>query len=363
VSASPSDGPLIEYVGKLTRELVETLPAYCAHGKATSRHLSERWVSGDLRTRRMIARGMDRGEPRTFSLEDDLENIDLHHLSPSAGDDFVGAVLRRELRAIQSIQVVESELIVVDLSRSMMAGFFDDLLVNDGWHVRLVKPIALFSTVAALIDLGASAGFRMRVICSQGRDTWEQKGGTPGDLMTATLARMQKMLCDDHEGTLVSPMAAQPFNLVTALQSALDIRVRGVIALISDFLDPVASYGRSLMELMQRHVVVAVDVATQREQARLVPRLILGRPASQVERREGAWHLEEGIPLRTTSRREVIQWNREREADRLALGEILAHGGGVRDRIAATPSAPLDSFDDVFARSYRIALQRVSELR
>ncbi|HEY6764290.1 MAG TPA: hypothetical protein VI386_05920 [Candidatus Sulfotelmatobacter sp.] len=346
----------------LTQALARQLPNWCARGKASTQHMSAGWVAGEFRSRRIVARGMERGDPRPYTIDDDPAMIDTARLPPVAAYDVATAIATGELRLVQAHHTVESEFVaLVDLSRSMLEGFFDPWVMPIRRQYDAVKVPPLFYTVAAFLYLAASLGFRMRVICSQGRHIHEERFGAISSLLNVTLGRMRIALIDSQRRAAHDSSLSEPFNLAVALHAALRVRVRSVILVVSDFLDPFDDYHRLLAEVARRHHVILADVASGADHDYPAPRWF-DLESQRVLMREGARHLEHNTLPRPNSSRRVREWNTARLKDKIALRQAVKRMNVFYEPIGAAVWSKYPRFGD-FLRSYMLAFQRLQALQ
>jgi hypothetical protein len=270
----------------------------------------------------------------------------------------VGAAIDGKLRVVPSLKTIESEFIaVVDLSRSMLEGFIS-LYQSAPVRDRSGKLNALFFAVAAFLHLAAGMGFRLRVVLSSGKRTAQERGGPPLALMHSTLSRMRSVLRLSRDRAEANRELSQEFNLRTALEVPIGVRTRGVVVVVSDFLDPFPSYRSALHTLSLRHHVILADSASKRDRNYPVP----GKHDHEKRRtlvREGARHLEQNTEPRVNNEDTVPPWNDERQRDHKSLVD-LAHASGITYRELA--KAVGSGGEAGFLRCYRIAFDHLRQL-
>lgn len=344
----------------LTAALVQELPTWCRRGRAATRYRSRGLAPGELLSSRWIVRGLERAAPRPFTLDDNPAALDLGHLPSLAVVNFGLAAVTGRLRLVPAVRTLESELtVVVDLSRSMLGGFFDPRVpgASDDGSARMG---GLFGTVACFLHLAAELGFRRRVILSWGRRIVEQRPSSAEDFVPVVLAEMRKRLMHLHGMAERYLTEEEPFHLATGLRAVSASRGPRVILVVSDFLDPLATYRTGLLELLTRSPVVLVDVAPARERSFPVPRRFIFE-SPRVNLREGARHLEVGTRPRQLTRREIRRWNADRRMDLRGLRATVRRHGfhvGLGPHLAGGSRRQRD-----FALCHDLALDTLNRLR
>jgi len=346
---------------RYTEALVQRIPEWCEARRASPAFTSRAVASGEFRSRRITARGMEKGEPRAFLLDDDPSDIDFGRLPPSAGSDLLGAALRGELRIVPSIRVIETQfVVVVDVSRSMLAGFIarrvEAMTAADTAKLR-----ALFFVVAAYLHLAAGLGFRVRVVYARGTRTFvESTGGTPRQVLLAVLARMRAMLLQGHRQTELPSVRREPFTLSSALRTPLAVAMRSVVLVVSDFLDPLPGYRAALASLTARHAVLLADVATAPDRMVPLPDQHAAQAVKGLLVPELGRHLEHDISGHALRIGPLKAWNRERREDWDGLRTLARHGGAAYDYVNTLVR---DSDANGFARCYGLAFGHLRRLR
>jgi len=345
----------------LTRALVRQLPDWCIRAKFSSQYISAKSFSGALASRRVVARGIERADPRPYTAADDPSAIDTGRLPVTAAYSLPIAIAAGELRLVQAVNTVESEFVaVVDLSRSILAGFFEPW-VTPAPAYDVIKVPPLFYAVAAYVYLAAGLGFRLRVICSQGFHTHEERSSNVASLLDATVRRMRAAMLDAQRTANANQALVEPFNLAFALRAVLGVRVRSVVLVVSDFLDPVTDYARFLTEAACRHYVILADLASTVDRDFPVPKWF-DRESQRVELREGARHLELNTLPHSIPRQRVRVWNADRLNDYKALRQIARATNAVYHGVGAARWSTQPRFND-FLRCYMTALRQLQALR
>lgn len=349
-----------ERLDTLTAALVRELPAWCRRGRAATRYRSRGLVSGELSSPRWIVRGIERAAPRPFTLDDDPAALDLRRLPPLAALDFGLAAVTGRLRLVPAVRTLESELVVVvDLSRSMLGGFFD-LRRSGGAADGSARLGGLFATVACFLDLAAELGFRRRVILCWGRRLVEERPRAAEDFVPRVLSGMRELLVRRHRRAERHPGAVETFHMAAGLRAALAPRGPRVVVVVSDFLDPFATYRGTLLELLARYPVVLVDVAPTEERSFPVPDFF-NFESRRIALREGARHLEEGTWPKRLVRRDVRSWNADRRTDQRRLRAATRRGGlhvRLGPRLVGGAGRPRD-----FALCHDLAFDALNRLR
>jgi hypothetical protein len=118
------------------------------------------------------------------------------------------------------------------------------------------------------------------------------------------------------------------------LEAALDVRARSVVVVISDFLDPVASYRNMLLECLNRHHVVMIDTANWWEVQFPKPagvlqgaRYLSDLDSLHTEWRDAARRVEDGTQPRPLRADDIEDWNIRVAGWRRELKQIVSRFG------------------------------------
>jgi len=347
------------YLDALTSELARVLPRWCDQAANSARLVSRSQTVGELRSRRVVMRGAERHEPRDFDPDEhEPSEIDMGRLPAEAATDFVGAAMNGKLRVVPAVKTVESEFtVVVDLSRSILEGFVSRERTEQG-GIADAKINGLFFSAAAFFHVAARIGFQMRVLYSLDKQWRRDLGGRPEALLAKMLAGIRDVLTASRNRAEADPGNVQHFNLHTALGVPLSLQARGVIAVLSDFLDPFATYGAILGRLAGRNHVILADVALDRDRSYPVPTL-KDQFRGFMEVRGGARHLEQGTQTRQHFKSAVQKWNFLAQKDHRAL-VTLAQRRGMR--YCPMTAAVGAGKQEGFRRCYRIAAASLGQL-
>ncbi len=287
-------------------------------------HVSYNILPGEFRSPFRFPTGLERDVPRALTLDDDPGLIDMHTIPPSlAAHSLAEAILREDMRLIQSVHHSESKfLLIVDLSRSMLSGCFTG---NDPAQLSVPaqsKLQGLYQAVSVYLRIAEATGFVLRAIYLHERVPEEQPFLGPRNFAQQAMFVIKVRLLKTYRFAEESPGSREPFLMKGGLNLALTYRNRGVVIVVSDFLDPLSQYRAVLAQVMARHRVVLVDVASQRDRDFPVPDW-RDAETRRIPFRDGARHAEEGTEPMILTRNEIKAWNEERQADRDRL-EALA---------------------------------------
>ncbi len=307
-------------------EMLGTLGKQAALGSALS---TRNQVPGEFRSPYRFPTGLERDVPRVFTFEDDPIHIDTRHIPPSlVMYSLAEAILRDDIRMVQSIHRGESKIIVlVDLSRSILSGCFlgDDIssLSSPGGS----KLQSLYFAASAYLRIAEATGFVVRVVFLHGSTPYQQPRLALRNYAQQVLFSMGQRLVDSHDRAEKSPESREPFLLRAGLNLALAVRHRSVVVVLSDFLDPLDDYLATLAQALARHYVVLVDLATDHDREFPLPG-IFDFGATRTRCRDGARHLEDGTEERILDPDTIAVWNRARQADRTRLGSLVQRFNG-----------------------------------
>jgi hypothetical protein len=334
----------IDRLTRLTAALEGVLSALNRRALAASAQPARGRLPGPFLSQRPAARGMEPAPPRLFQPDDEPDRIDMGRIGPAFAANPAWAALNGELRSRHSTSYLESEFIVViDLSRSLLSGCRLDVADQslDPKASSAGKLGALYFGVAAFLAVAESAGFVLRAVYAQGNRAHQDRSRTPRDFRARVLAAMSDHLGRTARTALADPSSTEPFSLAAGLATVRSVGVRSVIAVISDFLDPLGQderppkspkYTHALADLMARHDVLLVDVASPDDLKFPEPGLF-NRESRRLDSREWARHLEWGTEPRPLSRAEVRDWNTRRKSDREELTRVVRAVGGRLENI------------------------------
>src|SRR5262249_5906997 len=159
---------------------------------------------------------------------------------------------------------------------------------------------------------------------------------TPRDFRARVLSSMSGHLRRSAASALEDRPRTEAFSLAAGLGAVRSVGVRSIVAVFSDFLDPLGPaerppgtprYTNTLAALMARHDVLLVDVASPDDLSFPEPGPF-NREGRRVPSGEGARHLEWGTEPRPIPRAEVRDWNARRKADREELARVVRALGG-----------------------------------
>jgi hypothetical protein len=255
-------------------DLIDSLRSYCmslrAEQEIVSSFIAAHWLSGDLRSNFLDDSGLEKDISDVFRIGDNPETID-HRRPPAfaAAYGWGAAVARGAVRKGRYVRHVDAQLIVImDLSRSMLTGWFDrqDSRDSDNTEKRYPKLDALFMATSALGAIAERAGFRFRTVGAKpGKEQLSAPGRT-SDVRYAALANAQDELLDSLRVSNRNPQRKEPWALAGGIEPILhEVRTPCVVVVLSDFLDPLSTYETALGELALRHQVLLVDLAARNE--------------------------------------------------------------------------------------------------
>jgi len=291
-----STPPLHERYERYLEELLEDLSRRCKKGYISTLHRSRARLPGDFRSNFLTLKAPEIAEPRPFSLDDDIETLDMGRMSRSILWSLPLAVAENSLRVIQSRLFTESEfIIVIDLSRSMLAGS-----LPKGGKKSLEKPRieikkieSIYYAVTNFLSVAESARFVLRVIYINGGKFEQERYRNAKDYAQRALAIMNQGLKRTYNATEKDPASIEDYAMGPALQSIFPVKVKSLVVVISDFLDPFDRYSSALAEVMTRHNTMLIDVASREDRDFPIPDSY-AREAQKVKVREGARRMVEG---------------------------------------------------------------------
>jgi uncharacterized protein (DUF58 family) len=182
--------------------------------------------------------GSEPGETRRYQAGDDVRRIDWNVTARTQQPHVRETVADRELET----------WVVVDTSARMAFG-----------TARCEKRDLSMAAVAAVGHLTARGGNRIGAVL--GRD-----GGLVTVPSRSGRVSLQALLSSTHASLAGAPTGARP-SLADALErAARTVRRRGLVVVVSDFLDP-GEWDRPLRALATRNEVLAVEVVDPRELA------------------------------------------------------------------------------------------------
>ena len=297
--------------------------------RIASSHVSHNVVPGEFRSPYRYPIGFERDVPRVFTIDDDPSGIDTRHVPPSlVCRSLSEAILREDMRLIQSVHHGESRFaLIVDLSRSMLSG-----CLMGGDMIELHSPAraklqCLFLAVSVYLRIAEASGFVLRAIFLHGHAPCQEPPSAPRNFMQQVLYSMHQRLLESYRVADTQPDDREPFLLRSGCRMALTHRNRGVVVIVSDFLDPLEDYESEVVQVIGRHRVILVDVAAERDRNFPLPGW-RDVEARRVPCREGARHLEEGTEPITLDAHKIRAWNVQRQAERARLESVVRRLNG-----------------------------------
>jgi hypothetical protein len=313
-----------ERLAKFLHELELEMAGFHKIPLSKSLYSSKPLIPGEFRTHSRKVMDIERDAPRVFTMDDDPTNIDLGRLPQTICYSLAHAALQGDLRLIQSVKFTESEFIaIIDLSRSMLANCFGEEERISPQNREMLKLRKLYFVASAFLYLAEFEKFILRAICARGRNVHQDRTRIPKEFARQVTSVMSNILIQSHSE------AEKDFSdkeclttLETGIITALSVRVRSVVLIVSDFLDPFSSYGQVLNELIGRHFVILADVALKEETEFPSPGF-LHFETQRVLYREGARHVELGTEPKNITRKLVHKWNFDQLKERRQLREII----------------------------------------
>lgn len=306
-------------------------------------------MPGDTRSRRLVPRGPDVDVPRTLTVDDDIAWIDHRSVAQSAHLPFALALQSGMLRTIPARQDVLGECVTLtDLSMSMLSGAYGAIDTASMQSPVNNKIAAMLAGAACANALAEGSGFALRSVCIRqgGRITDVLRAQRPNGFALRVLDQSERHLIELFRGAHLR--ADEPHTtLRQGLQHVIrEVRGKGVVIIISDFLEGHESFRNALQEVMARHKVVLLDVASPRD--RSFPESEAGPDLFTF----GARHLEDGLFERANTSYHIKEWNAKVRANSARIDALL-HGRARRVLLSGR------TFQDI-SRTVRSALLTVS---
>lgn len=339
--------PTVQKFRRRLETMSRDLTRYSNRRRLMGSHISDRLQTGEFRSKHRVPKGIERAEPRVFTVDDNVDCLDLRRIPPVLVTRSLGHALHRgEMRAIQSIHYAEAEFILVlDMSRSMLVGWFQYEKEYSTREPAQTKIEALYNASCAFAGVAEATRFSIRTLCVR-KDFPMDYIRIPQNIIPRILNRMNHSLVKSYEDILGNPKEPEGFLLGKTLKWILDIRKQCHVVIVSDFLDELKFYEKELLELIARHNVVVLDVAFPFDYEFPFPPSYMVE-FSRIYWRDWARHLEEGTTPRLLKRAKVKKWNEERQQDRNKLKTLC--------RRCSTPLYSLSN--DSFLQCYQKALK------
>ncbi len=302
--------------------------------KATVQPLMDARIEGGLRSRQVIPRGPDLETPRTLTPDDDLAWLDHRRLEALAEMSLAVALVTGRLRTVPARREVTGECVtLVDLSRSMLSGCLAEAsgqgeMAVSGSTGKLSASLAAAASVQAAAG-GAQFSLRAALLREGGAITDVLRSPRPLGFSERVVDKMLHHYVEAFR-CAQPPLGESPepqTSIRQGLQHVLrEVRGRGLVVIVSDFLEPVASWRGVLLEVMARHRVLLLDVGTDLDrhwpEDAVNPNPVL----------EGARHLEDGVFSRSNRLADIREWNDEVSANHTGIDRII-RGRAARHRL------------------------------
>jgi len=204
----------------------------------------------------------------------------------------------------------------------MLSDCLEGLASGSTNRALLTKIESLYTATATYLKLGESAGFSLKVIGISGVQVVELRPRTSRNFAQHVLFHMSEHLVRTYERAEIDWSSQEPFLMKAGLAMTTPLRHRGIVVVVSDFLDPVVHFQQVLSQVMGRHRVVLVDVASRTDREFPVPRW-WELEARRTPVWEGARHLEEGTTPGFLRAPTISRWNADRKRDRKALSNLV----------------------------------------
>ena len=210
------------------------------------------------------------------------------------------------------------------------------------------KIAAMLAGAACANALAEGSGFALRSVCIRrgGGVTDVLRAQRPNGFALRVLDQSERHLIELFRGAHLR--ADEPhITLRQGLQHVIrEVRGKGVVIIISDFLEGHESFRNALQEVMSRHKVVLLDVASPHDHS--FPESEAGPDLFTF----GARHLEDGLFERANTSYHIKEWNAKVRANSARIDALL-HGRARRVLLSGR------TFQDI-SRTVRSALLTVS---
>ncbi len=330
------------------------LKVLCGKTRASIQMTLDAKMPGDLRSKRVLPRGPDPESPRTFTFEDEPAWLDWRRAEALSCLPLPVAISNEMLRTVPSRQDVEAECTtIVDLSRSTLTNCFASRGSTGGTDTPADSKIAaMLAAVASVQAVAEGASFNLRALCIRegGRVADVLRERRPRGFAGRILGKLEAHCMALFRSTS-STTGAQPEDQTT-IRTGLshvvrEVHGRGVVVIVSDFLEPVESYRGLLLEALSRHKVLLLDIAALQDTAFHPPADIRANEPML----EGARHLEDGLGWRENREFHAQQWNAAVASNFRKL-DAVSKGRARRERLTGR------SFLDIY-RSVRALLPQL----
>ena len=217
-------------------------------------------MPGDSRSRRLVPRGPDVDVPRTLTVDDDIAWIDHRSVAQTAHLPFAIALQNGWLRTIPARQDVLGECVtLIDMSLSVLSDAMGDMEESSMQSPVNNKIAALLAGAACVNALAEGSGFALRTVCIRrgGAITDVLRAQRPQGFALRVLDKAEAHLVELFRGAHVTPSERQT-TIRQGLQHVMrEVRGKGVVVIISDFLEGHETYRSALQDTLARHILGA----------------------------------------------------------------------------------------------------------
>ncbi len=276
---------------------------------------------GEMRSKNRANHGLEQETSEIFSPGDDARLIDVRRLPSSLAYQSLETVIARREMVRQTFRhYSDTELVIIlDLSLSMLTGC-RDRSQNSRSVFYGDKLWGLYLAANIFLTLGEQVGFILRIVYA--RDGTSENLNLVGnmDIRLTAVDRLSENLLVVFSNANKNPSSIEKFSIAGGLEEALNVRTGSVVILISDFMDPIEKYRQILLEVLDRHKVVLVDVANSWDYAFPIPMQFSKLRFSQWLQdwflanqywRDVVRHVEMGTEPRQLEIEDIRTWNSE----------------------------------------------------
>jgi hypothetical protein len=309
---------------------------------ASSQRLADSFLSNIFRSFFKVEKSAEISEPRSFSLADNPDRIMTEKLSLAQFHSLPAAVMNGEVLCRDFRFFSDMDFILVpDLSLSMLyrwnlpflveslarsggpasVGIQDPGMVEAMKGFRNTKIFALEFLAASLLYAAVRNSFTVKVFPAATGIEFENHLPKDPHLPDYLIRRINTHLLGLFEKATHAERYGEKPSLEKVLHEALASRKRGIVAVLSDFIDDTRPVEPLLVELRQRHALIVIRINDPFEVALPMPGLL--QPVARTW--EHTLNLEDETRTRIfLGRRDIASYNADSRRRREQLSRFLA---------------------------------------
>lgn len=253
---------------------------------------------GNFKTPYVQGEGIEWASTKSFAVGDDLKQVNTRSIKQM--DSFYHDAIMGNIQVHQWTKYAEQDLVIIlDISRSILSGIFHE----PGIPTKLTS---FFYTLTNLLSIGFSKRFKIRILLT--------RNGYVRQFFALEKEHTLKSLIYEIKHAWFSSLneyqlgESEKLCLKSGLAELVGAK-KSLVAIISDFLEPIDSYSSELDSLKSKHYLLLLDIAAPEDRCYPLPQSS-DFYYENMPRWEGARDIEQyQLELRKNTKQKIEKWN------------------------------------------------------